>query len=86
MTASQTRIGSIVDNFYGDSSDAAIAANAYKRAVEELDGITGTQYVSILVNPAYLQTLTREPCDHRIYPTGQLYSSLWGSSAPISPR
>lgn len=26
-----------MDEFYGDASDAAMAANAYKRAVEELD-------------------------------------------------
>lgn len=39
MTSAQTRVGETIDNFYGDSSDASVAANSYRRAVEELDQI-----------------------------------------------
>lgn len=46
MTSAQTRVGETIDNFYGDSSDAAIAANSYKRAVEELDQIAIKELVS----------------------------------------
>ncbi|BGP53173.1 hypothetical protein JCM8202_003689 [Rhodotorula sphaerocarpa] len=39
VSASSSRIGSTLDLFFGtDSGDQAISANAYKRAVEELEG------------------------------------------------
>lgn len=40
LASAQARIAETVDGFYGDSSDAATAANAYKRAVDELDAKT----------------------------------------------
>jgi hypothetical protein len=43
LAAAQARIASTVDEFYGDASDAAMAANAYKRAVEELDAKTARE-------------------------------------------
>jgi amphiphysin len=46
MTSAQTRVGETIDNFYGDSSEAAIASNSYKRAVEELDEIAIRELVS----------------------------------------
>ncbi|KAG0141915.1 hypothetical protein CROQUDRAFT_258478 [Cronartium quercuum f. sp. fusiforme G11] len=55
MTSAQTRVGETIDNFYGDSSDAAIAANSYKRAVDELDQIAikemDTPYRSTVLEP-----------------------------------
>ncbi|KAK0530251.1 BAR adaptor protein Hob3 [Tilletia horrida] len=38
LSAAQARIGETVAGFYTDSSEAAMAATAYKRATEELDG------------------------------------------------
>ncbi|GAA5887276.1 hypothetical protein JCM3774_000619, partial [Rhodotorula dairenensis] len=39
VSASSTRIGNTLDLFFGtDSGEQAISANAYKRAVEELEG------------------------------------------------
>ncbi|TAN29584.1 hypothetical protein EPN29_14475 [bacterium] len=39
VSASSTRIGTTIDMFFGtDSGEQAISANAYKRAVEELEG------------------------------------------------
>ncbi|KAN0063786.1 BAR adaptor protein Hob3 [Thecaphora frezii] len=43
LERSQARIAETVDGFYTDSSDAAMAANAYKRAVEELDTKTARE-------------------------------------------
>ncbi|PWN88458.1 putative RVS161-protein [Acaromyces ingoldii] len=40
LASSQARIAETVDGFYNDSSEAAMAANAYKRAVDELDSKT----------------------------------------------
>lgn len=37
LSSSQQRIAETVDGFYSDASEAAMAANAYKRAAEELD-------------------------------------------------
>lgn len=40
MTTTQARLADTIDIFYGaadKTSDGAMAANAYKRAVEELD-------------------------------------------------
>lgn len=47
MAAAQTRIGATIDNFYGDSSETAMSANAYKRATDELDSTVQTQYVGL---------------------------------------
>lgn len=43
LASSQTRIAETVDGFYNDSSEAAMAANAYKRAVDELDARTARE-------------------------------------------
>ncbi|PWN53918.1 putative RVS161-protein [Violaceomyces palustris] len=43
LSSAQARIAETVDGFYNDSSDAAMAANAYKRAVEELDTKTARE-------------------------------------------
>ncbi|CAH7674588.1 hypothetical protein PPACK8108_LOCUS14929, partial [Phakopsora pachyrhizi] len=55
MTSAQTRVGETIDNFYGDSSDASIAASSYKRAVEELDQIAinelDTPYRTTVLEP-----------------------------------
>lgn len=37
MSASQARLGDTVEGFYRTSSDSAVAASTYKRAVAELD-------------------------------------------------
>lgn len=44
MTAAQARIGQIVDDFFGDNSDAAMTAHAYRRAVEELDSKNASSF------------------------------------------
>lgn len=47
VSASSTRIGQTLDLFFGsDSGEQAMAANAYKRAVEELEGSTAMTIVS----------------------------------------
>ncbi|KAI9600683.1 hypothetical protein H4Q26_000473 [Puccinia striiformis f. sp. tritici PST-130] len=55
MTSAQTRVGETIDNFYGDSSEASIASNSYKRAVEELDEIAirelDTPYRTTVLEP-----------------------------------
>ncbi|KAE8214091.1 hypothetical protein CF319_g104 [Tilletia indica] len=38
LSSAQARIGETVASFYTDSSEAAMAATAYKKATEELDG------------------------------------------------
>lgn len=43
LSASQARIAETVDSFYADSSEAAMAANAYKRAVDDLDAKTSRE-------------------------------------------
>ena len=43
LAASQARISDTIDGFYNDSSEAAMAANSYKRAVEELDNKTARE-------------------------------------------
>jgi len=40
MTASQVRIADTIDRFYGDNSEAAMAATSYKRAVDDMDSRT----------------------------------------------
>ena len=48
MTATQARLADTIDTFYGAAdrnSDGAMAANAYRRAVEELDGGIGRELV-----------------------------------------
>jgi bridging integrator 3 len=48
MTAAQTRIAETLELFYGraDQSEGAMAAHAYKRAVDDLDGGFGRELVS----------------------------------------
>jgi hypothetical protein len=43
LSSAQARVAETVDGFYNDSSEAAIAANAYKRAVDELDTKTARE-------------------------------------------
>lgn len=43
LASSQARIAEAVDGFYTDSSDAAMSANAYRRAVDELDTKTAKE-------------------------------------------
>ena len=43
MAASQSRIGDTAEGFFHDSSETAMAATAYKRAVNELDTQTAKQ-------------------------------------------
>ena len=48
MSAAQLRLAETIDTFYGASdrtSDGAIAANGYKRSVEELDAGIGRELV-----------------------------------------
>ena len=40
MTAAQSRLATTIDAFYADNSDSAMSAHSYRRAVEELEGIT----------------------------------------------
>jgi hypothetical protein len=46
MAAAQVRIADTIDHFYSDSSDAAMAGHAYKRAVEEIDTETTRELVN----------------------------------------
>ncbi|UZJ55878.1 hypothetical protein CBS101457_005198 [Exobasidium rhododendri] len=43
LASAQSRIAETIDGFYNDSSEAAMAANAYKRAVDELDTKTARE-------------------------------------------
>ena len=48
MTSAQLRLAETIDTFYGASdktSESAIAANAYKRSVEELEAGVGRELV-----------------------------------------
>ena len=45
MTASQVRIADTIDRFYGDNSEAAMAATSYKRAVDDMDSRTTRELV-----------------------------------------
>ena len=43
MSASEARIGETIEGFYHDSSEAALIATGYKRALEELDARTAKE-------------------------------------------
>lgn len=43
LSSAQARIAETIDGFYSDSSEAAMAANAYKRAADELDSKTARE-------------------------------------------
>jgi hypothetical protein len=43
MTAAQARLAETIDSFYADNSDAAMAANSYRRAVGELESKTARE-------------------------------------------
>lgn len=43
LASSQARMAEAIDGMFGDSSDAAMAAGAYRRAVEELDNKTARE-------------------------------------------
>lgn len=53
MTAAQTRLANTIDTFYGaadKTSDGAMAAHAYKRAVDDLDTGIARELVSKFYN------------------------------------
>lgn len=56
MTSAQTRLADTIDLFYGaadKASEGAIAAHAYKRAVDDLDTGIGREMVGhMLLRPA----------------------------------
>ena len=59
MTAAQTRLADTIDIFYGaadKTSEGAMAAHAYKRAVDDLD--TGIARELVHVRPTLLHLLT----------------------------
>lgn len=43
LAASQARIGDTIEGFYSDSTETAMVASTYKRAVEELDARTAKE-------------------------------------------
>lgn len=43
MTAAQARLAETIDSFYTDSSDAAMSAHSYRRAVDELEAKTARE-------------------------------------------
>jgi hypothetical protein len=43
MTAAQARLAETIDSFYTDSSDAAMSAHSYHRAVDELEATTARE-------------------------------------------
>lgn len=48
VSASSTRIATTIDLFFGsDAGEGAMAANAYKRAVEDMEGSVARTIVSI---------------------------------------
>ncbi len=52
MTAAQTRLADTIDIFYGaadKTSEGAMAAHAYKRAVDDLDTGIGRELVGTLM-------------------------------------
>ena len=54
MTSAQGRLAETIDIFYGaadKTSEGAMAAHAYKRAVEELDTGIGRELVGLLSSP-----------------------------------
>ena len=72
VSASSTRIGNTLDLFFGtDSGEQAISANAYKRAVEELEGDIA-------------RTIVRTPCSlpGRATPALTSVSPCAGRSVP----
>lgn len=49
VTASSTRIATTIDLFFGsDAGEQAMAANAYRRAVEEMEGSVARSIVSFI--------------------------------------
>ncbi len=54
MTAAQARLAETIQGFYGSAdkaSEGAMAAHAYKRSVDDLDGVVGREIVSPAVHP-----------------------------------
>ena len=50
MTAAQSRLADTIEAFYGSAdkaSDGAMAGHAYKRSVDDLDGVVGRELVSL---------------------------------------
>lgn len=43
LAASQARVGGTIEGFYAESSETAMVASTYKRAVEELDARTAKE-------------------------------------------
>lgn len=49
MTAAQSRLADTIEGFYGSAdkaSEGAMAGHAYKRSVDDLDGVVGRELVS----------------------------------------
>jgi hypothetical protein len=53
MTAAQARLADTIEGFYGSAdkaSEGAMAGHAYKRSVDDLDGVVGRELVSATVH------------------------------------
>lgn len=64
MTAAQARLAATIDTFYGAAdrnSDGAMAGHAYKRSVEDLDGVITKEFVRLPIlnlNGPFLMLIT----------------------------
>jgi bridging integrator 3 len=60
MAAAQSRLAATIEAFYGSAdktSDGAMAGHAYKRSVDDLDGVVGRELVSHLSSPSFLYSI-----------------------------
>ena len=79
MTSAQARLADTIDIFYGaadKSSESAMAAHAYKRAVEDLDTGVARELVRALTTSPYIDTDPPPICS-RTYHTGHVSWSRW---------
>jgi hypothetical protein len=61
MTAAQSRLADTIEAFYGSAdkaSEGAMAGHAYKRSVDDLDGVVGRELVGLFL-PACLALTDR---------------------------
>ena len=66
MTATQGRLADTIDVFYtaaDKASESAMAAHAYKRAVDDLDTGLGRELVRLVPPPRFLSSLFFLPAD-----------------------
>ena len=78
MTAAQCRIADTIEAFYGSAdktSDGAMAGHAYKRSVDDLDGVVGRELVSCLYSLIELNLIVGR---HRTNHIEQRYLNLSG--------